>query len=457
MFDWVFELLYGITKSILQLIDGIMSCANKLCGIEPIQMDGVETDFLTVLFKSDEINFAFRIAAILATIVIVFFSIFAILRTVAKEKPNETPAQIGIKTAKTILMFLFVPACMVAFMWILNVFMTALYSATLGGSPNIGTFLFGAFSDGAWLPGKGMADVLAEGFDYSDTDMVWTVVDLYDYNFFFSWIAGLAILICVSLCMISFVERAISIVILYIAAPFSLASSVLDDGARFKLWRDQVLVKFINGYGMIIGVNIYALVIGLVCRDSVVFFENSFFNFLMKIIIILGGAYSLQKIMAVVGNLISAGAGTQEARDAIGAAKGTFGALGKATMGALKGVRGAFNFTRDSMNYGLGSTIGGDLGFRTSRDYMRYNMEKNLSKKENADKLNGGGEGGSDSQNSNQAKYNNDNNNINNTLENNDNKEPKISNEDNNSNANHNKQPSQGQSMISNAISGNDK
>ena len=47
MFDWFWEFLYGISKSLLRLIDGLISCTNKLCGIETVNIGGTETDLVS--------------------------------------------------------------------------------------------------------------------------------------------------------------------------------------------------------------------------------------------------------------------------------------------------------------------------------------------------------------------------------------------------------------------------
>jgi hypothetical protein len=54
----------------------------------------------------------------------------------------------------------------------------------------------------------------------------------------------------------------------------------------------------------------------IVINPDVVFFDNDFLNFCMKAMIIVGGAFGLNRAMALVGNLISAGAGSNEMRDA---------------------------------------------------------------------------------------------------------------------------------------------
>jgi hypothetical protein len=165
--------------------------------------------------------------------------------------------------------------------------------------------------------------------DWRNTFDVWGLMDLSEFEFMFSWIAGGVILGSIGVSMMYFVSRVISIAILYIAAPFSIGASVIDDGARFKLWREQILIKFITGYGMMIAINIYAMICLLVMNPTLVFFEKgSFIDYLMKLLLIAGGGVSLKQSMALIGNLISNGAGSNELRDSA-IAGGLGGMIGK--------------------------------------------------------------------------------------------------------------------------------
>jgi len=333
MFDWFWEFLYGITAAMCKLIDGVMQCANKLCGVDNIKVSGEETDFLSFLLRSDEIRLAFIVAAIIGLVISVFFAVIAMVKNVVKGKIDESPQRVCMKVLKAILMFMLVPATILTFMWCLNEIMKVMYSATLNGSTGgIGQYLVGAFSkEGVQVP---------DGVDYTDADLMWNYFNLKKYQFFFSWITCFIILIETAKALILFVDRAISIAILFVVSPFSIATTVLDDGAHFKLWRDKVLVKFINGYGTILALNIYAMICALVSRNDVIFFDNEFINFLMKVLIIVGGAFSLQRIMGLIGDLVSANAGTSEMQQAAMANQGMKGLIGR--MGnAVKGTLGS--------------------------------------------------------------------------------------------------------------------
>jgi hypothetical protein len=166
--------------------------------------------------------------------------------------------------------------------------------------------------------------------------------------------------------MLIFVDRVLSLVILYIAAPISISTSMLDEGARFKLWRDQFLTKFIMGYGMILAINIYALVCGLVMNPAFAFFPGEgtgFLNFILKLLVIGGGALTMQKSMALVGNLVSQGAGSNELRD------NAFSMGGLARM--AKGVAGKALGAASLPLKPFGSILGNAYGMQTRHLGMR--------------------------------------------------------------------------------------
>jgi len=365
LFDWIWDVFYAISKSMYAIIDNLLACANMLCGITPITYAGQEMDFIAFLMRNHNIAYAFVGSVLVASVLVVLFGVIQIIRSVASEKVQKTPAQIAVSVAKTILTFLFIPAAMMITIFLTNSLMRILYSTTLGGAQSMGSFLAGAFGQNALKSGVQPDFYLLEEFDYTSTSSIKHYVDLSDYDFFFSYIACLVILVSLGLALMMFIDRAISLVVLFIFAPLSLSSSILDEGARFKLWRDQFLTKFLTGYGCIIAINIYALIVAAITNDNLVFFENGFLNYFMKIVIVVGGGVSMQRMMALVGNLINAGAGSNELRDAAIAG----GSFRRAMFAPFGATRSAINFVRDSANNGVGTTIGRALGLKTTRDY----------------------------------------------------------------------------------------
>lgn len=319
MFDWFWDFLYSISKILFELIDALLAISNKLCGIDPITIGGKKSNFMIELFEDPKVFMGFGGAAVIGIFLLMIFSIIAICRNCKDGKKSS--GQIAVEVMKTLGLFFLVPSLMVGFTLILNELVLLLYKATSSNSVSLGDFLFINFCP------EGIEEF--EGtYDYTSTTSVRNFLagagyDLSDFRFFFSWIVCIPILIFVARALLLFVERCISIVLLFIMSPISLSTSVLDDGARFKLWRDKVFTKYLSGYGMIIGLNIYIIVISFITRSDVEFIvdfpivSDKLCNFLLRICFAIGGAFFLPKIFGLVGDLFVQGAGDQEFANAI--------------------------------------------------------------------------------------------------------------------------------------------
>ena len=357
LFDWIWELLYGISKSMYSIIDNLLACANMLCGIEPIRYSGSEMDFLTFLLRNQSITYAFTAAVLVAVLLVCIFAVVAIIKTIASEKNQKTPGQIFVGVGKTLLTFIFIPVAMTVLIFFTNAIMRVLYMATTGGSQDgLGRFLAGAFGQDALKDGVPSNFYLSSEFNYHSTGNVKGYLDLSDYDYFFSWISSLVIILCLGMALLVFVDRAISLVILFIFAPISMSTTVLDDGARFKLWRDQFITKFLMGYGCIIAINIYALIIAAITNDNLVFFDNTTLNNVMKIIIIVGGGVSMMRMQALIGNLIASGAGSSEMRESAMASGGLRRTMMSGAMLPFKATRNALSFIKSGKKSASGSS-----------------------------------------------------------------------------------------------------
>ena len=313
MFDWFWRFLYQISKGLFWAIDMIMQCVNKLCGIEPINLGEEKIDFLTYLLSGDKVRLAFASMALLGIVVVVILAIFSILRNITKDKPNTTPSKIVVQSVKNILMFLFVPFIMITVTYFLNVFMQSIFQATAAGATSIGSFLFVIFGQEAGLDAVETNDFLTGVLDYTKNNDVFSHLEISDYQFILSWIVGIVVLFALVVTLSKFVERTLSILVLFILSPFSIGSSVIDEGARFKTWRDQVISKFLVAYGLIIAINIYCLMVNLVMQPGFAFFEaGSLLNYVAKVLLVLGGALALNSMSQLIGNLFAPGIGGQD-------------------------------------------------------------------------------------------------------------------------------------------------
>lgn len=316
MFNWFWELLYGLMKSLFFCIDFMIDIAGMLCGIEPVMVDGEKQDLAYYFITNDIIVGAFEAVFVIGFILLFIFTAYSVFRSMGRLGEGKSAIQVCMDSAKTLLYFFLVPIIMTLGVIVVSTIMTSIYDATSMGDCSLGGVLFAAAADGAWDGDGNKTDVLNHfiqgdsGYDYYSTSEVNEYFDLESMDYLIGYLSGIVVLILIALSLFSFVERVIGIVFLFIVAPLSMSTAPLDDGARFKLWRDQVINKYLIAYGSLLSINIFMLLVNTI--QNVNFFENSFLNLLARVAFIIGGAFACRKGTVMAGNLINQGAGTAD-------------------------------------------------------------------------------------------------------------------------------------------------
>ena len=84
-------------------------------------------------------------------------------------------------------------------------------------------------------------------------------------------IAGIALTIALIIAVLNLAKRVYEIVFTYFTMPISMSTLPLDDGARFKNWREMFVTKIVLAYGAVLAVNIFALLLPLkrICEFDV--------------------------------------------------------------------------------------------------------------------------------------------------------------------------------------------
>lgn len=102
-------------------------------------------------------------------------------------------------------------------------------------------------------------------------------------------IAGVALLIALIIAILNLAKRIYEIFFMFFCMPVSMSTMPLDDGARFKNWREQFLTKIILAYGAVLSVNVFVLLLPLIQQMSIPG-VGGFANAIFVIFMIVGGA-----------------------------------------------------------------------------------------------------------------------------------------------------------------------
>ena len=348
--NWIFELLYSLQKTICYIIDFIREIFYTLAGIKPVTIDGKETDILSHFILSDAVKTAFFYIFLIAIILLVVFVMVAIIRSeYANGENKKSKALILGKAFQSFAIFLMVPFILIAGITLTNVVMSAInasmnpYALQAGGSASIGGQILVTSGQFAYIGEEGVRSEIERMFltgelDYFDMGVVSQYYNLRSLDFLIGIFGSIVIMVMFVMSAITFIQRIFDIVLLYIISPVSVSTIPVDDGARFKIWRDMTISKVLGAYGIILSMNLFFIIIPQI--SAITFFDNAFKNGIVKILFLIGGAFAVTKANLVIAQLTGNQAGQNETQQFIRNMQ-TGGHIAKATVGAGVAAAGA--------------------------------------------------------------------------------------------------------------------
>lgn len=344
--DWFFSLLYKLQAGLCYLIDFIKDVFYKLCGLDTVQYGGNDVDLVSNLILSDTIKRVFLAIFLIGVILLTVFCIIALIRANYQNNDKKTRAGILIKSGQSFLIFLLIPFLLLAGITLTNVIMgsinTSMQQYITSGNTTIGGQMLITTGQDAFIGEPSSREAIEKMFvsgelNYNNISVVEKYYNLWNVNYLVGLLGGVVILLMFALSSITFIQRIFDIILLYIISPISISTVPLDDGNRFKLWKDMLISKVLGAYGIIIVMNLFFLIIPQISQMT--FFENRFQNGVVYVLFLIGGAFAVTKANLVISQLCGAQSGGRElsqmiynARSAIAVAKS-----GKAAIGGLIG------------------------------------------------------------------------------------------------------------------------
>ena len=321
-FGWIYDVFYTLQKSICYLLDFIRDIFCKLAGIETVKIDGSEEEILTHFILSPAIRNAFLGVLLVGVILLFVFVIIAIIKSEAADPQHKkTKGQILVKSLQSFVIFLLIPFLLIAGIMLANVVVGAIHASMTGSmldgntASTIGGQILVTSGYDAYIGPAGSRAEIERMFvtgqlDYNSLSVVKRYYDLSEMNFFVGIAGGLVILVMFVMSAVMFVQRIFDIILLYIVSPASVSTIPLDDGGRFRIWREMLVSKVLSAYGIILSMNIFFLVVPQI--SQITFFGNAFKDGIVQLLFVIGGAFSITKANMIIAQLTGSNAGMQE-------------------------------------------------------------------------------------------------------------------------------------------------
>lgn len=360
MFFLYGTLYYEILKFILSVIDYLEKAFGIFIGLEPVTYypNGVgggavvHGSLLEVLFNMDSIRNAFWIITFSGVCIAVLLSIYGVAKSAFDlDFENKKPvSHVLSQLMKSVVGAFLIPFMALCMIQISTTVLTTLDSAvSLGNNgerSTLGSTLFVLSSvNAAWDPKLNLAqtrmETTDEGFGLKYVDHTnenfellgaprdkFYVNDAFDnykntlkvalyFNFggfdFTYWIIGVVLIIIMLMCLFTFIRRLFEILLLYMISPYFVAMMPLDDGEKFKQWFGLFMGKLVTGYGSVVVMKVYLLVLPLFMKGGIEYTNlGRESTYLMYGLVALGGAWAVFKSGNLLTSLVNEAAGRQE-------------------------------------------------------------------------------------------------------------------------------------------------
>ena len=290
----------------LRLIDGIMEIFSAIAGITDVTYQGQRVNIIEHLAAQTQVGTIFWCVFILAVGLTAIFTIVAIIKNMITN--NRNLSSIVGKFFLALLGTMAMLAVVVLGILISNsvlVLVSRIFQ--FENTAKVSEPLFNACVGDGWLNGYSIAEADVSKLtvnkllgDYDTTAFgIWPtawqkngMIDPDKFLYFPSMVASIGVMISLLIAVLNLAKRVYEIIFMYIVMPASLSTLPLDDGARFKVWRETFITKMVIAYGSVFSVNIFALLLPVITKMSVDGISD-FGNGLFIIFIIIGGAMTI--------------------------------------------------------------------------------------------------------------------------------------------------------------------
>ena len=357
----------------LQLIDGIMEIFSAISGVATVNYHGEQVNIIELLIGDSTVGAIFWCIFILAVGLTCIFTIVALVKNMIANNKN-----ISTIVGKFFLALLGTMAMLAV------VFLGIMISGALlqllakifqiGNTTKLSNAIFNACV-GNWINGYSINGLNITSLSVRDIfggynaalfgvwPTSWKCNGMVNPNTFMylpGLIAGVALCIALIVATLNLAKRVYEIIFLYFCMPVSMSTLALDDGARFKNWREQFVTKIILAYGAILAVNLFALILPFISQMSLPN-VSGFGNAMFTIFMIVGGALIIpagQTLFArIFGQADDMHAGGSFLRSAFYGGR----ILGGMTFGlAAKGIKGISHIIRHKKKSGNNREDGAD-------------------------------------------------------------------------------------------------
>ncbi len=364
-----YKALLYLTLGVLRLVNKIFEIFGYLAGIKPVQFgdSGSETFLTEVFLSNSKIVKVFGYICLIGVMVGAIFTMVSLLKSMINTKKSQSKifTQYFVSVISMVAVFSIVLVGIKAVSMVLEMISFAFNEGNSGldiGTRIVNSLLYAGNSN---LGDTALTTSINEGTIASQIEIIigkfgtntWGLPKIYPMEiegiiYFKAFPYFIGLLSAGVLCFVSFqavlqlTVRLYDMIFLMLVMPLPLAAFPLDDGARFKLWKEAMISKMLLAFGVIFAVNIYIIMIGMINKLKLPVSDKTIEG-IFKVLLIVCGGFTISAGQLLFARIMGTDAAENRQmahnfRTAMGGIGTTFG-LAKGAFGAVFGKKSKGN------------------------------------------------------------------------------------------------------------------
>ncbi|MDE6743837.1 MAG: hypothetical protein K2J95_08180 [Lachnospiraceae bacterium] len=331
-------ILYRFLSWIFKMIDYMNIAFDIFIGTSKVSYGEKKVPLLNAMMSVDLVSKAFWIITALGIGIAMLLCIYAVMKSSLDfDFENKRPVGAVMRSMlKCFFQFLTIPFFIIFILQlsgiILTAFDTALYDPSAGHKQTLGCIMFGITSLDAAINNSSLnlsstasnVDLLTYRIrgsfyrgeiSYLDIEQVKKYFDLSKFDYLVGIIMGIFLAVILLICCITFIRRIFELLTLYLVSPLFVSTMPLDDGEKFKKWRELFIAKVFSGYGSVLSMKLYLMLCPIIIGNSIQWGSSATSKdatYFIKLIFLVGGAWAMLKIGPMITSLLNAHNGQTE-------------------------------------------------------------------------------------------------------------------------------------------------
>ena len=322
----------GIAPGSDNMYRQISEMVNEGRNLEPVVIhEAARVTLFDVILGQSGVSRAFWGITLLAFALCLGFSIFAVVRSMGDLRLKRPVGKVMHMLGKAMLILFLIPALFIVTINLTNICLSQInyvFNSAIAGAANPGETID---TEAAILSAAVTPESIRDNPNASEAalydirgrlvrgEIDWRNFESFNQHFDAlrmyvapTIVAGWFTAVMMLLIMMMFIRRIFDMLLLYISAPFFVAAMPLDDGNKFKAWRNMFVSKAVMGFSALITLKMALLFLPVLWSGNLRTSNNDLLDILFKMTIMMGGMYAAYKSQAMISTVLNTQAGGAE-------------------------------------------------------------------------------------------------------------------------------------------------